>query len=199
MPSSLEEWRRKWQPTPVLLPGESHGWRSLVGYSPWGHEESDMSRTWLRNFTFTFHFGALEKKVAIHSSVLAWRIPVTEERRAAVYGVAESRTRLKWMSSSSSFRREWKCSFFRLLTVGISFQKNVTKSVILELSFDSKKETHIWLTYMSVDTENYDSFTLVMSILVMVHIMHLGGGFSLQVLIMRLAHPSGQSYSMSFL
>ena len=30
-------WRRKWQPTPVLLPAESHGWRSLVGYSPWGH------------------------------------------------------------------------------------------------------------------------------------------------------------------
>ena len=29
-------WRRKWQPTPVFLPGESHGWRSLVGYSPWG-------------------------------------------------------------------------------------------------------------------------------------------------------------------
>ena len=32
--------RRKWQPTPVLLPGKSHGWRSLVGYSPWGHTES---------------------------------------------------------------------------------------------------------------------------------------------------------------
>ena len=31
-------WRRKWQPTPVFLPGESHGQRSLVGYSPWGHE-----------------------------------------------------------------------------------------------------------------------------------------------------------------
>ena len=31
----------KWQPTPVLLPGESHGGRSLVGYSPWGHKESD--------------------------------------------------------------------------------------------------------------------------------------------------------------
>ena len=29
-------WRRKWQPTPVFLPGKSHGWRSLVGYSPWG-------------------------------------------------------------------------------------------------------------------------------------------------------------------
>ena len=36
-------WRRKWQPTPVLLPGKSHGWRSPVGYSPWGHKESDMT------------------------------------------------------------------------------------------------------------------------------------------------------------
>ena len=34
-------WRRKWQPTPVFLPGRSHGWRSLVGYSPWGLKESD--------------------------------------------------------------------------------------------------------------------------------------------------------------
>ena len=33
--------RRQWQPTPVHLPGKSHGWRSLVGCSPWGHEESD--------------------------------------------------------------------------------------------------------------------------------------------------------------
>ena len=35
-------WRRKWQPTPVFLPGESHGRRSLVGCSPWGCTESDM-------------------------------------------------------------------------------------------------------------------------------------------------------------
>ena len=34
-------WRRKWQPTPVLLPGKSHGWRSLVGYNLWGCKESD--------------------------------------------------------------------------------------------------------------------------------------------------------------
>ena len=34
-------WRRKWQPTPVFLPGGLHGLRSLVGYSPWGHKESD--------------------------------------------------------------------------------------------------------------------------------------------------------------
>ena len=63
--------RRQWQPTPVLLPGKSHGWRSLVGCSPWVAK----SRIWLSNFTFTFHFHALEKEVATHSSVLAWRIP----------------------------------------------------------------------------------------------------------------------------
>ena len=34
-------WRRRWHPTPVLLPGKSHGWRSLVGCSPWGRTESD--------------------------------------------------------------------------------------------------------------------------------------------------------------
>ena len=43
-------WRRKWQPTPVFLPGESHGRRSLVGYSPWGRK----SRTRVSDFTFTF-------------------------------------------------------------------------------------------------------------------------------------------------
>ena len=34
-------WRRKWQPTPVFVPGESHGWRSLVSSSPWGRKELD--------------------------------------------------------------------------------------------------------------------------------------------------------------
>ena len=40
-------WRRQWHPTPVLLPGKSHGWRSLVDYSPWNHKESDTTeRFW---------------------------------------------------------------------------------------------------------------------------------------------------------
>ena len=37
-------WRREWQPTPVFLPEKSHGQRNLVGYSPWGHKESDMTQ-----------------------------------------------------------------------------------------------------------------------------------------------------------
>ena len=42
-------WRRKWQPTPVFLPGKSHGQRSLVGYSPWGRKESDTAE-WLHTW-----------------------------------------------------------------------------------------------------------------------------------------------------
>ena len=81
--------RRQWQPTPALLPGESHGRRSLVGFSPW----VTICQTLLRDFTFTFHFHALEKEMATHSSVLAWRIPGTGEAWwAALYGVAQSPT-----------------------------------------------------------------------------------------------------------
>ena len=68
-------WRRQWQPTPVLLPGKSHGPRSLVGYSPRGRKELDTTE----QLTFTFHFPALEKEMATHSSVLAWRISGTAE------------------------------------------------------------------------------------------------------------------------
>ena len=61
------------------------------------------SQTRLSHFTFTFHFHALEKEMATHSIVFAWRIP--RDRGAwwgAVYGVAQSRTRPKRLSSSSS-------------------------------------------------------------------------------------------------
>ena len=71
--------RRQWHPTPVLLPGKSHGWRSLVGCSPQGSHGVARTQTRLSNFTFTFHFHALEKEMATHSSVLALRIPGTGE------------------------------------------------------------------------------------------------------------------------
>ena len=60
------------------------------------------SRTRLSDFTFTFHFHELEKEMVTHSSVLAWRIPGTGEPGGLPYGVAQSRTRLKRLSSSNS-------------------------------------------------------------------------------------------------
>ena len=65
--------RRQWHPTLVLLPGKSHGRRSLVGYSPWGPEAGYTTER------LHFHFHALEEEMATHSSVLAWRIPGTGE------------------------------------------------------------------------------------------------------------------------
>ena len=62
-------------PRLVFLPGKSHGRRSLVA-AVRGVAES---QTRLSDFTFTFHFHALEKEMATHSSVLAWRIPGTGE------------------------------------------------------------------------------------------------------------------------
>ena len=60
-------------PTAAVLSGKSHGRRSLVVHGV------AKSRTRLSDFTFTFHFHALEKEMATHSSVLAWRIPGTGE------------------------------------------------------------------------------------------------------------------------
>ena len=59
------------------------------------------SQTRLSDFTFTFHFHALEKEMATHSTIPAWRIPGGGAWWAAVYGVSQSWTRLKRLSSSS--------------------------------------------------------------------------------------------------
>ena len=71
----LLNWRRQWHPTPVLLPGKSHGRRSPVGCSPWGRKELDTTE----RLHFHFHFHALEKEMATHPSILAWSIPETGE------------------------------------------------------------------------------------------------------------------------
>ena len=99
-------WRRKWQPTPVFLPGESHGQRSLVGCSPWGRTESDMTEaTWQADHV-------MEKAMAPHSSTLAWKIPWMEgPGRLQTMGLR--RVGHDWATSLSLFpfmhwRRKWQ-------------------------------------------------------------------------------------------
>ena len=91
--------RRQWHPTPVLLPGKSHGLRSLVGCSPWGHEESDTTEQ--LHFHFSLSCLGEGNSNPLQCSCLenprdggAWW--------ASVYGVTQSWTRLKRLSSSSS-------------------------------------------------------------------------------------------------
>ena len=90
--------RRQWHPTPILLPGKSQGQRSLVGYSPWALEKSDMTERLHFHFSLScigegngnpLQCSCLEK---LRDSRAWW---------AAIYGVALSRTRLKRLSSSS--------------------------------------------------------------------------------------------------
>ena len=91
--------RRQWHPTPVLLPGKSHGWRSLVGCSPWGHEESDTTER------LPFHF-SLSCIGEGNGNPLQCSCQENPRDRgawwAAVYEVAQSRTRLKQLSSHRS-------------------------------------------------------------------------------------------------
>ena len=97
--NSYTKRRRQWHPTPTLLPRKSHGRRSLVGCSPWDHEESDTTEQLHFQFSLSC-FGEGNGK-PLQCSCLenprdggAWW--------AAVYGVAQSQIRLKWLSSSSS-------------------------------------------------------------------------------------------------
>ena len=89
----------QWHSTPALLHGKSHGRKSLVGYSPWGLEQLDTTERLHFHFSLScigegngnpLQCSCLEN----HRDGGAWW--------AAVYGVAQSRTRLKWLSSSSS-------------------------------------------------------------------------------------------------
>ena len=92
-------WRRQWQPTPVLLPGKSHGWRSLVGCSPWGREESDMTER------LHFHFSLLCIREGNGNPLQCSCLENPRDRGAwwaSIYGIAQSWTRLKRLSSSSS-------------------------------------------------------------------------------------------------
>ena len=88
-------WRRKWQPIPVLLPGKPHGQRSLVGCSPWGRYESDMTER------LHFHFSL---SCIGEGNGNPFQCSCLETPRdggawwAAVHGVAKSHTWLKWLS-----------------------------------------------------------------------------------------------------
>ena len=103
--------RMQWHPTPVLLPGKSHGRRTLVGVV------HGIAKTWTRlsDLAFTSHFHALEKEMATHSSVLAWRIPGMGEPGGLPSMGLHSRTRLKRVSSNSSSRSKFYKTQYKIM------------------------------------------------------------------------------------
>ena len=93
----------QWHPTPVLLPGKSHGRRSLIA-AVHGVAEG---RTRLSDFTFTFHFHVLEKEMATHSSVLAWRIPGMGEP-GGLPSMGSHRVRHDWSALAAAAAAAWE-------------------------------------------------------------------------------------------
>ena len=122
--------RRQWHPTPVLLPGKSHGRRSLVGYSPWGREGSDTTEQ------LHFHFSLSCIGEGNGDPLQCSCLENPRDRGAwwaSIYGVAQSRTRLKQLSSSSSkVLRFSSCSTWAKLSCGMwdlsSLARNGTES-----------------------------------------------------------------------
>ena len=103
-------WRRQWQPTPVLLPGKFHGLRSLVGCSPWGREELDMTE----RLHFHFSLSCLGEGNGNPLQCCCLENPRDGGAwRATVYGVAQSRTQLKRLSSSSSSSTDYRCKYIK--------------------------------------------------------------------------------------
>ena len=96
--------RRRWHPTCLENPTNGGAWKSAV---------HGVAEGWTRlsDFTFTFHFHALEKEMATHSSVLACRIPGMGEPGGLWSMGSQSRTRLKGLSSSSLFYLQMEMMF----------------------------------------------------------------------------------------
>ena len=121
-------WSRKWQPTPVFLPGESHGQRNLVGYRPWGRKDSHMTEqvckrkyneAQVKGFpgaqtvkslpaipeTPVGSLGPedpLEKEMATHSSIFARRIPCTKDP-GGLQSMGSQRVGQDWVTNTLTF------------------------------------------------------------------------------------------------
>ena len=98
-----KQWEKAMAPhSNTLLPGKSHGWRSLVGCSPWGREELDRTE----QLPFHFSLSCIGERNGNPLQCSCWRTPGSPKDGgawwAAVYGIAQSQTRLMWLSSSSS-------------------------------------------------------------------------------------------------
>ena len=117
-----EVWRRQWHPTPVLLPGKSHGWRSLVGCSPWGRKESDVTG-WLH---FHFSLSCIGEGNGNPLQCSCLENPRDREPGGLQSMGSQSRTRLKWLSSSSSSssslnREQWPWLMAQKILASIIF------------------------------------------------------------------------------
>ena len=171
--ASFPNRRRQWHPTPVLLPGKSHGWRTLVGRSPWGREESDTTER------LHFHFSLLCTGEGNGNPLQCFCLENPRDGGAwwaAVSGVAQSRTQLKRLSSSSSssfpnVSQSIELSFFEAKTTQKISDDHMSQvgrpaGLISRMFARSKTvscifEAHILGSYILVPSENIPNLSLI--------------------------------------
>ena len=130
--------RRSWHPTPVFLPGKSHGRRSLVGCTPW--EQSDTTER------LPFH-SSLSRIGKANGNPL--QCSCLENPRdggawwAAIYGITQSRTRLKWLSSSKC-AEHYQIVYFKTITLMLC---EFFTSVIFKSYLKKKIQRHLGQKY----------------------------------------------------
>ena len=141
--------RRQWHPTLVLLPGKPHGWRSLVGCSPWGRWGSDTTE----QLHFHFSVSCIGER---NGNPLQWSCLENPRDRgawwAAVYGVAQNQTRLKQLSSSSSR------DIFNFSKI-ISHSINLLNLFVSYISHTAPMESFQFSIYKITSFANTDDFT----------------------------------------
>ena len=148
--ANVNSWRRQWHPTPVLLPGKSHGWRSPMGCSPWGCEESETTER--LHFHFSLSCIGEGNGNPLQCSCLenprvggAWW--------AAVSGVAQSRTQLKRLSSSSSkvnSKSKWNVPKTGIPTDSIVHKMVIQDTMNLTSIYHQSSLWALWILTVSV-------------------------------------------------
>ena len=162
--------RRWWHPTPVLLPGESHGQRSL-----WAAVHG-VTKSWTRlsDFTFTFHVHALEREMATHSSVLAWRISGTGEP-GGLPSMGSHRVGHNWSDLGAAAAAsaaalpwhmkpvEWKLEYTIQWNKKPSSEPKLPTLLILSVSGSSSGISQLKLLLMVMDVINLSEYIIIMS------------------------------------
>ena len=142
--SSWRGQRRQWQRAPVLLPGKSHGQRSLVGCSPWGRWGSDTTE----RLHFHFSLSCIEEGNGNPLQCSWLENPRDGEAWwATVYGVAQSRTGLKWLSSS------WRGQLCWWISSDGSDQWHITRGLFRKANALALPQTG-WITNSGMEPSN---------------------------------------------
>ena len=146
--------RRQWHPTPVLLPGKSHGQRSLIGCSPWGRKESDTTER------LHFHFSLSCIGEGNGNPLQCSCLENPRDRGAwwaAVYGVTQSQTRLKQLSSSRTRLSYWTTTsiilemFFKMIwNISLMFSPATLLSLLICLRANANAQNVLYIFIFKV-------------------------------------------------